>query len=83
VLAVNPMPPTEIRLAHALYALPELFAGNLGQNAIEYFGKRPVPNFNLGEAVGLRGAASLLPLVGVWILTVILAKRALSHDSGS
>lgn len=82
-MAVNPMPPADVKSLHTTLYLPAFFRGKLDQNDGDFFGLGSTPSFNMGEHLGLHGARSLLPLLALWALALAvllpLRRRAASR----
>ncbi|MFZ5896055.1 MAG: hypothetical protein ACOY0T_33675 [Myxococcota bacterium] len=74
-MAVNPMPPADVKSLHTTLYLPGLLSGKLAQNGYDYFGLGATHNFNLGERMGLEGAKTLLPLLMTWALGLTWLRR--------
>lgn len=74
-MAVNSMPPATFKSLHTSLYLPAFVRGKLAQNDSDFFGLGATRGFNLGERLGLHGAASLLPLFMVWAIALVWLLR--------
>ncbi|MGC4091953.1 MAG: hypothetical protein QM756_29530 [Polyangiaceae bacterium] len=76
VVTWNPMPPTDVRLAHIEFALPRLVKGDaLGDNAGWIVDGEPSPNTNLGALLGLKSGKTMLPVLALWGVAFVLLLR--------
>lgn len=80
-VTVNPMVPEVDRPFHEVL-WPGFLDGKISQNGGDLFGLGPTRSQNWGEALGLRGLASIAPLLLIWLLAE-RAWRAIQALSGS
>jgi hypothetical protein len=66
VLATHPFPSQAMKSPLFERALPDFFTGTLSRNGGALVSTAPLRAFNLGESIGLKGLASLVPLVILW-----------------
>jgi len=79
-VSVKPEIPTLYLFPHRDFIVPNFLAGNLSINSPHFnklFPLKPIPAddfhaFNLGEAAGLRGLWSLIPLIAGWVTGLFL-----------
>jgi 4-amino-4-deoxy-L-arabinose transferase-like glycosyltransferase len=79
-VAVTAQPPDEFRCALFQLLWPSFWAGKVSQNGVSMLTVSEDlaghgHAFNWGELVGLRGPASLLPLLALWGLAIVLWVR--------
>jgi hypothetical protein len=80
-VSTDSQPPTEFKCPVFQFFLPSFWSGKLSLNADtmltnEEAGASHIGHaFNLGELAGLHGLASLLPLLGLWLIAAFLWLR--------
>jgi len=81
-VSTTPMPPLQFASPVTQLLMPAFLEGDLSLNSMTFLdtktdasrlrgGTVPHASWNLGEIMGLRGLASLIPLVLLWIATVV------------
>ena len=82
-VSVTSHPPSDLKCSMFQLIIPSFWSGKLSINpgsmltAAESGPGRIGYAFNLGELMGLHGLASLLPLLGIWLIGAVLWRRTM------
>lgn len=70
-VSVQPFAPEGFRHPIRELYLPAFLDGRMSINNGPFYGDFSSKAFNLGEAIGLNGISSLLPLLGIWLVLIL------------